>query len=278
MANEVRSGMLRGARAETGEGARSGNTNRGSHVGRGTYVDYYKDIGISTTKEGAKQFKDTKAAHDAAVAAAQAEIDAANQQVESQYAAGQSAIKDASGKIPEFNKALQTAWKTSTSDFVKVNVVKQDGKGGYITEGTYSLPKTAAQDLAKKQGVATNWGKDGQFYVDVKTSQGGRYIGEELHTAFSQGEKDIYNKWYVSAAPQIKRGILDNKAEIGKATGMLGESYATNKGMVNASQVQVDSAKEIAGQDWQKMKDDYNKKKATIASIFGNFKVDEAKK
>ena len=279
MANDTRGGVLRGdARARTGVEGQDIRTSMGreDHLSRGSFVNYYDDLGISTTASGAKEIRANEAKFNQTIAEQQGKIGGAREQLEGAYTAGQSQISAAWGNLPGYKEAISESWNKAQKDLTPIHVVHGTGDD-FVTEGTYYLPKEALDDLQKQEGIAYRWDDKGNFYVDVKTSKGGRTIGQELHDAFRQGQEDYYNSWYSQAAPTIAQQIDQGAAALNAASSQLESSYASQSGEIGTAQSIIDSATGQRNMDWAKMRDDYAKKKATIAEIFGNFNVAEAK-
>lgn len=275
----VRQGVLRDDRGKTSIGNQDTRQGFGreQHTGRGNYINYYDDLKLSTTPENAQLIRKQESDFNSEVATNQNKIKEAEGVLSSQYAEQQAKLAAAERDLPGFNEALKDSWKKQQKSFVSVNVVRNE-KGKYITEGTYYLPRETAESLAKDKAVATNWGADGKFYVDVKTAKGGRYIGAELHTAFQKGSDQIYNQWYVATAPNLKKSIIEAQNQINKSEGLLNSSYITAKGQIGTAQGQIDSATSNRAAQWEQLRNDYLKKKDTIAQIFSNMKVEEATK
>ena len=279
MAENPRNGVLRNDREKTGvQGQDIRLTDdRKKHLSRGSFVNYYDDLGISATAEGADNIRAQEQTYKTSLAEQQGKVKTASDELEGQYSSGKSKIAAAWDKVPGYKEGISTAWNATKKTLTPINVVRQDGKGGYITEGTYYLPKESAEGLAKEKGVATNWGPKGEFYVDVKTSKGGLTIGEELHNAFRDGQRDYYNAWYSKSAPVIASQIKKAEGQIGDAESALESGYATGKGQVGAAQTTIDSAIYKHDSDWGKLRSDYQERKKNIASMFANIQFEEAK-
>ena len=279
MANDTRNGVLRGdARARTGVEGQDTRTSMGreEHLSRGSFVNYYDDLGISTTASGAKEIRSNEAKFNQTIAEQQGKVSGVKGQLEGAYKSGQEQISAAWDQLPGYKEAISESWNKTQKSLTPVHVVHGTGDD-FVTEGTYYLPKEALEDLQKQEGVAYRWDDKGNFYVDTRTSKGGRTIGQELHDAFRQGQEDYYNAWYGQSAPAIAKQINEGRTALGEASNQLETSYATQSGEIGAAQSIIDSAVGQRNMDWAKMREDYTRKKATIAEIFGNFKVAEAK-
>ena len=279
MANDTRNGVLRGdARARTGVEGQDTRTSMGreEHLSRGSFVNYYDDLGISTTASGAKEIRSNEAKFNQTIAEQQGKVSGVKGQLEGAYKSGQEQISAAWDQLPGYKEAISESWNKAQKDLTPIHVVHGTGDD-FVTEGTYYLPKEALDEIQKQEEVAYRWDDKGNFYVDVKTSKGDRTIGQELHDAFRQGQEDYYNSWYSQAAPTIAQQIDQGAAALNKASGDLESSYASQSGEIGTAQSIIDSATGQRNMDWAKMREDYARKKATIAEIFGNFNVAEAK-
>lgn len=282
--NEVREGVLRGARATTGQEGQDTRISgaRPAHVSRGSFINYYDDLGISTTPTGAGQIRKEEADFQSKVATQQGIINQKRAEVNSAYAAGQQKIADASSKIPKLpglSEALSTSWNKTKSSFTPITVVSgKDNK----TEGTYRLPKEVATKLAAEKGLYTNWGPDGTFYVSANV-KGGRVVGAELHEALGKAQKDVYSQWYDSALPTISKQLGLSQSQVAAAKGQIASASSQLSGSYSAASSQLAEAEGVlAGlksnreAQWKELRDNYQKRKDTIASIFSNLKVEEA--
>jgi hypothetical protein len=112
------------------------------------------------------------------------------------------ADKEASGILASV-KGQVAGIKKQTVPTIPINVVSSDGK---TIEGTYKLPKSVAEEMAKEKELVTKWGDDGSFNVSVRTKHG--YIrGEELHKEFGDAVNTInsYNEIYADNYDAAKK-------------------------------------------------------------------------
>lgn len=324
MENDPREGVLRGARQSSNVAPSEDKNMRGDraeHVGRGTYINYYDDLQFSTTEQKATKVRGEEKAFQEQVAAQQSSIDSSRSNVESSYASAKSKIQEGystigtassqlqqqastaksqlSSAVPSLSSAISSAWAETKKTFIPVRVVN-----GNTVEATYMLPASTAENLAAQEGVASGWVEDNgyKFYnVDVRTKEGGRIIGAELHKAFSDASNSLYDTWYDEAVPQIKSQLakaygevatatssLNNQistaqSEIDSATSSLNSSYTELEGQyansmfqISEAQGQLDSAKAKRQAMWDALRSDYRAQQATIESIFTNMSVGES--
>lgn len=290
MPPEARQGMLRGARATTGVEGQDVRLagNRAAHTSRGSFINYYDDLGISTTPEGAGQIRKEKSEFQGKVKEQQAIINQKRAQVEEAYRAGQGQLASASSKIPKvpgLSDAISSSWNKTRNSFVNINVVDSNNN----IEGTYKLPKEVAESLAKQKGLYTNYLPDqNAFYIATKSKGkgpiGGKTIGKELHEKFVEAEKTIYDKWYESALPQISKSlglstkqVNEAKAQLASASGALSSSYSSASSSLAGAEGVLTGLESLSASQWKDIRDKYQKKKETIASIFSNLSVEKAK-
>lgn len=275
-------GILRQARTTTGQEGQDTRVTGGrtAHMNRGNFVNYYDDLKISTTPEKARVLREEETAFNTQVGEIKAKIGKSKSLLEQQKAAGQAKIDAAAGKIPDvpgYKEALDQAWQSTKKTFVPIRVVS-NGK----IEGTYMLPKEAAENLAKEKGITTSWANGG-FNVDVRV-QGGRIRGAELHKALGDATNSVYNKFVTSVTPKLTESIKSAKGQVSQAQGVLqgaqkqlNEQYTSASSEIAAAQGSLDAKTAARNMQWETIRDNYEKKKATIAQIFANMKVEGAK-
>lgn len=283
MPNETRTareGALRGARGAIGmegQNVRMGTVgNRDEHTSRGSYINYYDDLGVSTTPENAQSIRGQEKEFNTGVAEQQGKISAANSQLQGQYSQGTAQIDVAKSGVPTSKAAIDTAWKQTKSTFVPVRVVSGDK-----IEQTYYLPKESADNLVKSQGLFANYVDNGKYLNVEVQGKGGKVVGKELHTALGQAEKDVYNNWYINSAGTMTKAVNQANTAFNtqkqQAYDTLDTQYASESGKIGEAQGVVDSAVNKRAAEWDQIHSDYTKKKATIADIFSKMKVNEAK-
>lgn len=275
MPNEQRIGALRGARTTsdiTGQDTRL-TGNRTSHLSRGSMINYQKDLGFSASEDTAKVMRKQKAAYEAEVAAREAAIADYEKQVAAAYSQGKGKLGAASSQLGNYSSVVSKAWKEQKKGWVPVTLVDEKNN----KEGTYYLPRESATELAKTKGLWTNWAPENtELFVSTKV-QGGRYRGQELHEQLGSAEKEIYNKWYEQSAPTILKEYNKAKGVLSGAYKDLESQYAQATSTASTARGAVSASKELNAMNWKDAKNDYNKKKETIAKIFSNFKVEEGK-
>lgn len=275
-------GMLRQARTTTGQEGQDTRIvgGRDKHTNRGSFVNYYDDLKVSTTPEQARLLREEELAFHNQMGEIKGKIDSSRSSLDQQRASAQAQIDAAAGKIPDvpgYKDALDSAWQSTKKTFVPIRVVS-NGK----IEGTYMLPKEAAENLAKEKGIKTSWANGG-FNVDVRV-QGGRIRGAELHKALGDATNSVYNQFVTSVTPKLTSSIKDAKSQVSKAQGVLknaqnqlNEQYTSASSEIATAQGAVDAKTAARAMQWETIRNNYEKKKATIAQIFANMKVDAPK-
>ena len=275
MPKNERTSVLRQARATTGiEGQDTRIAGgRAAHVTKNTGVDYQKDLGIKATASKANAIRANEQEFQEKVGTAEKNIAAYDADVSSKYNAAKGKIDKAKGEYGTFSKVVDKAWKDQKKGWIPVTLVDENNN----EEGTYYLPKESAQEMAGKKGMWTNWNPKGnQLYVSTKV-EGGRYIGEELHKALGGAEKEIYNKWYEVSAPTLLKGYDKLKGALSGAEKDLSNQYAAASTASSNSKTDVALAKNQRQLDWDTIKENYARRKESMAELFSNYKVKEAK-
>jgi len=190
MANK---GMLRGSglREErrsvdtgTGEKRVGGNAQRAAHLGRGTFMNYYKDLGISATREGAKLIREDERKFQGQIGQQQRVINeneaanAKNKALLGQSAANVSSIRGNRDKaqgalnnfkgtpVPSFEsyKAQEYRRGYGQGDYKMVRLYQRGGKSLY---GEWYLPTSVANKIAANHTDSYWAGENGPRDVKV---------------------------------------------------------------------------------------------------------------
>lgn len=275
-------GMLRQLRTTTGQEGQDVRLagDRATHMNRGNFVNYYDDLKVSTTPEKARVLREEENTFNTQVGEIKQKIGKSKSLLEQQKAASQAKINAAASKIPDvpgYKEALSSAWNQTKKTFVPIRVVS-NGK----IEGTYMLPKEAAENLAKEKGITTSWANGG-FNVDVRV-QGGRIRGAELHKALGDATNSVYNKFVTSVTPKLTESIKSAKGQVSEAQGVLkgaqnqlNEQYTAASSEIATAQGALDAKTAARNMQWETIRSNYEKKKETIAQIFANMNVESAK-
>jgi chromosome segregation ATPase len=205
--------------------------------GRGAVVQYYDDMGFSSTEQGHERFLDYKQEQAKKVAEAKAKLNQFQQQInqartgynqaDSEIKGYEQKIREAQSQIDEArSRGMQTpnlgsltnqAWQQAkgSDQMVKARVIA-DGK----VQGVYYIPKEAANNMAQK-GMNAGFVKNNVFNVDVK--QGGRTRGQEIHDMLRTGSQQTKTQFQQQAQREIASQIAQQKAqaaaEISRAQG-----------------------------------------------------------
>lgn len=269
---------LRGKRdsVDTGSGEkRTGNTERAKHLGRGSFVNFYDDLGISTTQGHAEEIRAQEAQFQAGVKAEKDAIAKAKGQLGTSQADLDKAKKalDAS-KIPGYKDALSKAWKQTSSSFVPVRVVDPSGKN---VEAVYRLPKESISLLEKElDGFEQKFVDDGKHYNISSRHASGKIAGQEIHDALRSASQNIYGSFVEKAGPAISKGIQEGtlaQSEGYKTLAGYQGDLDVAKGNINARRKVLRGMQDQRAKEWADIRGAYQKKKDTLRGIFTNLKV-----
>lgn len=285
MVSDPRRGMLQGAQmrdqrasVDTGTGEKRVAQGRVAHVGRGDFFNFYEDIGVSTTAEGAKQYRERDAAikedfaeREKSIGKAANEIDSA----ESEWQKSNKQLQEAKSQTPSSLKdALDKAYQETQKSFIAARVTDPSGTK---VEATYMLPKDVAVSVSASKGVQTAWINEGETtYLNVLPKSGGRYIGQELHDALRGATVSVKNKFYEQNTPVIKSQLEESWSNIQTAEKQLQEGRVQidlAKGQLSTAKEMLSGDKQLYAKSKEDMLSDYQKKIETIGNIFGNLKV-----
>lgn len=266
---------------DTGTGeTRLSDSGRSSHVGRGTFINWQDDLGVSTANDTAKKLRDDNKT----------------------FSDESSRVK---GLIDKANTDLAAVSESLDKD--KVTIHMYNGRN----VSTYVLPRSVANDLASKSNQSTIWSQEA---VDNPFRQGDRavaptiggygattglsdrdkyYMQYDINTgeAFkntAQGVyKNIFPTYDVTRAAGYEDKILhfnvpssDLSWEYAKKLGPASSNYtsqlaeleksiATTKMAVDNSAGVLKGNTEQRQAEWDKVHSDYAKRQETMKKILG---------
>lgn len=290
MPADIRSSQLRQARegVDTGRGVlrTAGNPTREAAIGRGSFVNWYKDLGISTTEPGAQQIRKEEADFQAKVAEKRARVEAARGQLQGAWGelAGQeSQLNEASGNLSSVGSAVEDSWNTFKSTFIPIRVIEGEkvwsgdsaSEGGRwdtneSVGGVYYFPKEVAESLMGKKGIVGEW-VDGGFNVYARN-----YGNKPLHEAFSTQANILESSYKEKAARELSGQIESASSALSGQYAQLGEAKNTLSGyqaQVDAAQAGLDAAVAKRQKEWDELHNKYNNKIKTMNDIFSGLTI-----
>jgi len=280
--------------------------------GRGQHLDYYKDLGIATTKEGYQRVQDDEARFQGVLKDNRATITKEQGQLRSQQKRLDDAYAKALGSLVTPEKAAEQSWNQAKKGFKTLNIFHQDGR----IEKSYRLPAQTLDQIAA--GYRTN--TKGQYFgrwtdpkgklianPDYSTASIDSYLEsmmgkpgqpkkispQEKHTLwigsqpsgmkhsdaaplfeqFDPLEKTIYNEYTAAAINQATQARNTARAGIDQQYSGLRSQMAEGQGRIDAARQELDFASEERVGQYQQLRDDYQTKLANMRDIFKNFKV-----
>jgi hypothetical protein len=285
MPSDPRRGMLQGAQmrdqrtsVDTGTGEKRLAGGRVAHVGRGDFFNFYEDIGVSTTEEGAKQYRKRDAEIKKDFSERSSVIDKSSKEIssaESSWNKSNQQLQEAKSKMPSSVKgAVDKAYQETQKTFIPVRITDPSGTK---VEATYMLPKDVAVSVSASKGVQTAWiNQGGKTFLNVLPKSGGRYIGQEMHDALRGATVSVKNKFYEQNTPVIKKQLDEGWSNIRESEGQLQEGRVQidlAKGQLNTAKSMLSGDKQLYAKSKEDMLSDYQKKVETIGNIFSNLKV-----
>lgn len=289
---------------DTGTGEKRLGGGRDSHLSRGSFVNFYDDLGISSTAEGAEKIRGDEAKFQGQLASeraklrkaqsqassAQAQLNKARGQVDTSFKQTQAQLNAAKAQIPGFDTAIKKAWSSTQKGFVPVRIVDPSGKK---VEATYMLPKEAISQIAKStDGFEQKFVDDGKNYNISSRHASGKIAGQELHDALRGASQDVYGAFVKQASPSVAKQLGYSVAQLNAATQSSQSQFDKAYGTIGKQQSQLDSAKsqiaasqgllsgtEKAREDmWTDVRGKYQQKKDTLRELFSNLKVEKGGK
>lgn len=245
----------------TQDATRSRERDRGR--GRGAMVQYYDELGYSTTEQGYESFQKYDKGWQADLNKQKGQLNQAQSQVNqaksaaaaerARIAAGQSEINRYRSELDKARSQIsgsnlssltQKAYDEAKSrgNLVKVNVVAGSDNR---TEGSYWVPRETAEKIAG--GIQYSNKANGQYYMHVKSQ--GRTIGGELHAGLSQAQRSAETSLKSQAQQEIasymqqQQGVLNqNASQIGQAQSQINAAKGNliqEQGKIERYQAQV---------------------------------------
>jgi len=261
---------------------------RGKHVSRGQYLNYYDDLGFSSTEEGHKGimedervFQGNVKEQRGSIDKSQASVNTARASADSQY---HSAYKDLSSQKFQPLDAKSTAntvW--SKAEKFPVRVVK-----GNTIEHTYYLSPSQAHEVASKWN-----GGEGNYYsgfvdggrslnVDISRSGGGHVAHTTLGTAQDSYKSGVYTSAYNEVAKVNTANQKIFNTQMKSAYGTLEDSYAEankslaeSQGLVNKATGDLRVVTDKREAEWKMLRGDYQNKLSNMREIFGALSIEE---
>lgn len=281
----LRNTGLRAAREsiDTGTGTMrtAGDPGREAHVGRGTFVNWYEDLGISTTQPAADKIRKEEAEYKQKVAEQEARIAEARSkynQAQGQLGAAQGELSGKynevnSIKLPELQNAVDDSWNQFKSTLLPVRIV---GPGDAI-EATYYLPKETANNFVGKPGIFGGF-VDGGVNLMVKN-----YRNQELHDPLREAAISLETQYRTKAQEQIAKELGIAQGDINSAYGQLNstqEQLNQAASQISAYGAEVSSAegmlqgtKKQHKQQWDEIHGKYKARSDKMKSILENIMV-----
>ncbi len=268
----LRNTGLRAARGEmdTGTGIRrdAGNPMRQQHVGRGTFVNWYEDLGISTTEPAAVQIRKEEADFASKIAEREGKINEARNRVSAAQSQIDARRKEIEGvEIPELEGAVETSWNQFKSTLTPVRVI---GRGDQI-EAVYYLPRETADNLINKRGIFATYVGDNVLNVMAKD-----YRNQELHDPLREAAISLENQYRAQAQEQIAGQLGEAYGTVNEARRKLEES----QGEVSRAQGEISSAEGLLQgikgthqQQWNEIHSKYQQRSDKMKSILENIMV-----
>lgn len=256
---------------DTGTGIQRLDQGRTEHLSRGDFVNFYDDLGISTTQWQADEmraqeaaFQGAKADQEGVLSSAQGKYESAEGDIADQQALLDKAYKD----MPEFQTALDDSWGEHKNTLTNFSVVDKNNN----VLGSYYLPDKVGENFMGQPGV---WGNkvDGTFYVGTK----GGEAYEALMTSLDTGALEYRTQYMSQAGPAIAKQLGIGLSSLGDASSKL-QAARTDVELYGG---QVDTARRDLGntvaardQQWADIHGEYQSRLDTMKEVFGGLNAE----
>lgn len=268
-------GMLRGTglrakreKVDTGGGEKRMGFGREDHVSRGTFMNFYEDLGISTDPYSAEtiradeaQFQQDVKERQGVLSKAQSDYNTSMQNI----AKAKSQVEQGYSSIPELNDAVNKSWNEHKQSLSKIRLVdRQDN-----IQGVYYLPQSVANELSKSDGI---WSAEHDGYLNV-VSKGDN---SELQSILQNGQTSYESKYKMSASKQIASQIGVAYDQLGESSAAVAKAEADAKAygsQVSSAKDELQTTIDMRQAEWDDLHERYRKRQETMQEIFGGLKV-----
>jgi len=274
---DIRNSGLRSQRetVDTGQGAlrTANNPQREQHIGRGSFINYYEDLGISTTRPAADQIRKEEADWRSKVAEQESRVADARGKLTSAYGElGSRESQLAGTKLPQLNTAVDKAWGSFKSTLTPIRVI---GPNDTI-EATYYLPKDAANTLVGQRGLFASWENDNTVLNVMAKNYRNAEVHEPLRSSSATLESEYRNKAQTQIAAElgIASGQLNSAAnQLGAVKGEL----AGYDAQISQAEGALAGLKQIHQKKWDDIHSKYNERSAKMQDILNSLMVGKGK-
>lgn len=263
--------------------------------GRGSYIDYYGDLGFSTTaaahdKWGKEEalYQKQKAEDMSIINKNKSLIAKAQKEYDNYRFVAPNIEKEAEKSYWENNKNLlpirvvdivggrdKTYLTNPDTDAIGLSEAKKPeyGKWGeilsdpkrYRIEATYYLPEEA---LKKMQGIRTYTGADGSLLVSTKSKGPNKTVGQELHDAFRDAQDEYAAKYKTEATRQMSNAINQQRSAFDASKQQYLDQLTQARADTQAAEERIQGNQQLRIDQLNKLRQTYQNRLDTMRSIF----------
>ncbi len=310
MANEYRRDIAaRDVREDRGSDTRDENRNdRSRGRGKGALVDYYEDLGFSTTKDAYAAWQANEKNFQSEKAKAQSQLSEASitiGQEEEKYRGYLGQIDEAMGELGTVSSNVTKAWDTFQSGFAKVQIHNANGLAY-----TKSVPKEKVNDLLKdlpstweksynsktktfvvkplrptqsqqpsQQGPAVygdrgsqrDFSVNGNARQDTFNAAAVNNKAKFVADSFDRGLEDLKNKFYEKNTPLVEKNFAETKASLiasNKNIQSALNQIAVKKGEIKAANYTIAQTEAMRQEQIQNLRTRYEKRVEALSNFF----------
>lgn len=299
MAVDIRSSPLRQAResVDTGRGVlrTAGNPMREKYIGKGSFLNWQEDLGISATEQGAQQARKEETDFQAKISEKRERVQGARGQLQGawdQLGTNEAELNKAanSWRPPDASGAVDSSWNQFRSTLVPIEVAyvsygtTTSGEGAEVADtskqnlisSTYYFPQNLAHELLNTKGIRGDQLDNGG--MRIKTDSKGY---QKLSSELSEQSKILESSYRAKATQSIADQLAGVKgpdfsgaySELGAAKGTL-QGYQSQ---LDAAQADLDNTVAVRQKQWDEIHNNYQNKIETMSEIFSGLNIKKGK-
>lgn len=261
---------------------------REPHADRGSLLNYYDDLGFSSTEEGAESIRADEESFQSEVGEKrgileeqESSINTAQSKLNSSYSSNLKTLNKQLADIGTPTEMVNEAW--SSTPKIGVRVLNSNSQ----IEQTYYLPKDYVKELDSKlgsTGYAKAWVDNGKNY-NIVAWGGATSPGGSLHESLNSAASSYKSQFKTQAYKDAEKVHSAAQSQYNTALSSLNSSKAESQGTIdtawgeyNEGKTYVDTAVGSREAEWTMLRDDYQNKLQTMRDIFGAISVEEGGK
>lgn len=239
---------------------------REARKGKGSQIDYQKDLGVSASPAMAQRVREDEAIFDERMGTWGSEISESQGKVSS----AQAEIAAANKRFEEAKKdapytTIDKEWNKYTQSFIPMIV----HSGGQVEE-TYYMPPEAAHNIA--QGLNQTSFYQATYHKDNNAFDVNVYDrGKEIHETMADAGRSIKANFFEQSAPAVIEANKSIDEQLREAAGQISgyqAQVAQSQGEIDAARRSMNETQALRDEQWEQIRGDYQNKLANMKSMW----------